>query len=270
MTSQARYWILTIPAHEFTPYLPPTVAYLTGQLENSESGYVHWQLLAAFKTKVRLRGVKAIFGAQCHAEATRSEAAEEYCGKEETRVDGTPFTLGTRLLKRGDSKDWEAIRDSAKRGKLDDIPADVYVRNYNSLRRICTDHMEPVGIERTVHVFWGVTGTGKSRTAWREASMQAYPKDPNTKFWDGYRNHANVVIDEFRGLINISNLLRWFDRYPVNVEIKGGSVVLCATSIWITSNLHPSAWFPELDAATNDALMRRLTVREFKLGEVNE
>jgi len=48
------------------------------------------------------------------------------------------------------------------------------------------------------------------------------------------------------------------------VEIKGSAVVLNAKRIWITSNLPPSSWYPDLDQPTVDALMRRLKVTEFK------
>lgn len=118
-------------------------------------------------------------------------------------------------------------------------------------------------MERQVSVFWGPTGTGKSKKAWEEAGLDAYPKDPRTKFWDGYDSQDHVVIDEFRGAIDISHLLRWFDRYPVLVEIKGSSRVLVAKRIWITSNLPVHDWFPELDASSLAALRRRLEVTEF-------
>jgi hypothetical protein len=111
-------------------------------------------------------------------------------------------------------------------------------------------------------VFWGLTGTGKSMRAWDEAGLMAYPKDPRTKFWCGYGSQEHVVIDEFRGGIDVSHMLRWLDRYPVIVEIKGASVVLRATHIWITSNIHPKAWYPLLDDATYEALERRLTITE--------
>jgi len=114
-------------------------------------------------------------------------------------------------------------------------------------------------------VYWGRTGTGKSRRAWDEAGLDAYPKDPRTKFWCGYREHENVVIDEFRGGIDISHLLRWFDRYPVVVELKGGATCLKAKTIWITSNIHPNDWYPELDDETKSALMRRLNITHFAI-----
>lgn len=259
--NQARHWILTIPQHEFIPYLPPSCEYIRGQLELADSGFSHWQLVVCFKRKCRLGGVRATFG-NFHAEPTRSDAAYAYVWKEATAVEGTRFELGRKPTDRGNARDWDAVRDAARSGRLDDISADIYVRNYNSLKRIAQDHLAPVAIEREVVVFWGRTGTGKSRRAWEEAGLDAYPKDPRTKFWDGYRNQEHVVIDEFRGDIDIAHVLRWFDRYPVIVEVKGSSTVFAAKRIWITSNVRPELWYPVLDEATRAALMRRLTVIE--------
>ena len=82
-------------------------------------------------------------------------------------------------------------------------------------------------------------------------------------FFFYFLDHHHVVIDEFRGGIAINHLLRWFDRYPVIVEVKGGAVVLRATKIWITSNISPDDWFPELDEETKAALRRRLRVTHY-------
>jgi hypothetical protein len=205
-----------------------------------------------------------LFGDSCHAEPSRSEAAEEYCHKENTRVEGTQFTLGSKPFRRNNSKDWARILDDCKRGRWDDIPPDVYIRNYRNLKAICTENAQAIGIERQVKVFCGRTGTGKSRTAWEQAGLDAYPKDPCTKFWDGYRGQKHIVIDEFRGQIGISHLLRWLDRYPVLVEVKGSSVVFNAEKIWITSNLRPEDWYPDLDEETKAALLRRLDVTHYE------
>lgn len=88
-------------------------------------------------------------------------------------------------------------------------------------------------------------------------------KDPRTKFWDGYRGEEHVVIDEFRGDINVSHLLRWLDRYPVRVEIKGSSVPLSARKLWFTSNIPIESWYPQLDSETMDALKRRINITHF-------
>jgi len=175
-------------------------------------------------------------------------------------VEGTRVELGFKLLRRSERTDWDRVRELAKAGTFDDIPAQVYVAHYRSLKAIASDNMAPAPAEREIRLYWGPTGTGKSRRAWDEAGYDAYCKDPRTKFWDGYRGQANVVMDEFRGAIDVSHLLRWFDRYPVNVELKGSACVFRSTRIWITSNIPPRQWYPLLDEETLNALMRRLII----------
>lgn len=198
-----------------------------------------------------------------HSELSKSSAADAYVWKDDTAVVGTRFELGTRKLKRNSKHDWDAFWVAATTGKFLDIPASVRISSYAALRVIRADHAVPLAQVRTCSVFWGATGTGKSRLAWGEAGMGAFPKDPRTKFWDGYNGEDHVVIDEFRGSIDIGHLLRWLDRYPVRVEIKGSATVLRCSKIWITSNLCPEQWYPDLDDATRRALLRRLDVHHF-------
>lgn len=262
MYPKAKYWILTIPYADFVPYQPPDIQFIRGQLERGDSGYLHWQLSIAFVRQVRLSAVKKLFGDTAHAEPTRSDAANDYVFKDETAVAGTRFELGSRCFRRNSDIDWQQVKTLAIEGRLDDVPPQVFVQNYRTLRAIRADYATADAIIREVFVYWGPTGVGKSRRAWEQAGMDAYPKDPNSKFWDGYRGQEVVVIDEFRGVINISHMLRWLDRYPVLVEIKGSSTVLAAKKIYITSNLHPRDWYPDLDELTVQALLRRLNIIE--------
>jgi len=262
---QSRFWMLTVPHHGWTPYLPKGVTWIRGQLElGKQSGelrpaYLHWQIVLALDLKGRRLTVRNIFG-DVHAEPTRSAKADEYVFKEETRVQGTQFELGVKPFRRNSKHDWDGIWESATLGDMGSIPTSIRIQSYASLRRIAADYAKPVAIERSCTVYWGSTGTGKSRRAWEEAGMGAYPKNPRTKFWCGYQGQEHVVIDEFRGTIDIANILTWLDRYPVCVEIKGSSTVLRATTIWITSNLHPREWYPGLDSSTQAALVRRLKI----------
>jgi hypothetical protein len=93
--------------------------------------------------------------------------------------------------------------------------------------------------------------------------MDAFSKDPRTKFWCGYRGQRKVVVDEFRGGIDIAHILRWCDRYPVQVEVKGASCPLVADEIWFTSNVDPRQWYPGLDELTLEALLRRFNIVHF-------
>ncbi|AYP28919.1 MAG: putative viral replication protein [Cressdnaviricota sp.] len=178
MASQGLYWIGTIPIS--TGWVPPTSAeqlpdgccWIRGQRETGEGGLDHFQVCIALSRKQRLSWVTARF--KGHWELTRSSAARDYVWKEETRVDGSQFEYGSLAIRRNVSTDWELVRANAVLGNFDDIPADVFVRCYNSLCRIRTDNLSPVAVERACKVFWGATGTGKSRLAWEEATLQAY------------------------------------------------------------------------------------------------
>lgn len=75
----------------------------------AEGGYHHWQLVVGFKRAVRLTAVKQHFSNSTHCEPTRSEAANEYVWKEDTRVPDTQFQLGQLAFKRNAPKDWDAV-----------------------------------------------------------------------------------------------------------------------------------------------------------------
>lgn len=260
----SRWYIGTIRELDwlFPSPLASNVTYARGQLEcGGTTGYRHWQLVVNFRKPVRLSAVRKIFPG--HWEPTRSDAALAYVWKEDTRVADTQFEIGAKPKNRASTKDWDEIRAMAKSGNLEGIPSDIYIRCYNQLQRIVGDNLQPIAVERTCAVFWGRTETGKSRRAWEEAGMDAYAKDPNTKWWCGYQGQNNIILDEFRGAISISHLLRWLDRYPVRVETKGGSTSLSGSKFWITSNLDPRAWYPEIDEETKLALLRRLNITHF-------
>lgn len=256
---QARWWILTIPADDWTPQLPTNVAHIQGQLERGESGYEHYQIVATFAQKRTLSQCKAQFTQSTHCEPARSNAARTYCWKDDTRI-GEPFEFGQLPHRRHVAADWDLVRKNAEKGNMAAIPSDIYVRYYGNLHKIRADNFQPTFRQVEVVCYWGLTGTGKSHKSWEEAGSTSYSKDPRTKFWCGYTDQTNVILDEFRGAIDISHLLRWFDKYPVRVETKGSSRPLLATKFWITSNLQPSEWYPDLDQATLKALLRRMKV----------
>lgn len=262
MVAQARYWLLTIPVvhHPVQPALTGDLVYCKGQQEIGESGLHHWQLLAVFGKKLRLAAVKRHFCPQAHCEPSRSEAANDYVWKEDTRVAGSQFEIGALPISRARKADWDRVYEDAKSGNFDNIPKDILIRNYSAVKRIRVDNVVPVQRESiTVHVYWGKSGTGKTRRAHHEAGADAYIKDPNTKWWDGYRGQKKVIMDEFIGRIDISHILRWLDRYPCNVEVKGYSVPLEATEFWITSNVNPEEWYKDINEEQKRGLLRRLT-----------
>lgn len=88
----------------------------------------------------------------------------------------------------------------------------------------------------------GPSGTGKSRAA-REAYPQAY-WGPKGKWWDGYCGQETVIVDEMYGhRFSFSELLQLLDRYPFQVETKGGVRQFTSRRIVFTSNQDPQDWY---------------------------
>lgn len=209
--------MLTIPSADWEPRLPDSVAYIRGQQEIGEvSGYQHWQLLVVYSRKVSILQVKSDFGERCHAELSRSEAADSYVWKDDTAVPDTRFELGTRAVRRNSVTDWESVWECAKRGDVAGVPANVRVQHYRTLRSIQGDFDFPLGMERTCYVFWGRTGTGKSRAAWDAAGMDAYPKDPR---WLGLTlGLSSGAATVARNMLSSTNL----EEVSTSVTSSGG------------------------------------------------
>lgn len=55
-----------------------------------------------------------------------------YVQKEESRVAG-PWEFGIKPVIRSSKTDWEEVRDKARAGDVESIPADIYVKHYRNL-----------------------------------------------------------------------------------------------------------------------------------------
>jgi len=233
--------------------------YTCGQLEKGENGTLHLQFFMNFKDGCMLTAFKKI-DHRIHAEVVViNNGAHTYCMKDDTRVEG-PWEYGTKPVQRNNKVDWEEVRANAKRGRLDDIPADIYVRNYSNLKKIEKDH---VVVRDSDHLrgiwIYGPAGYGKSRLA-REKYPDAYPKLCN-KWWDGYQNQENVIMDDI-GLDHKclgQQLKIWADRYGCILENKGGAMSSAYSNFVVTSQYSIEEIF-EGDQHTIDALKRRFKV----------
>lgn len=102
-----------------------------------------------------------------------------------------------------------------------------------------------------VVVFWGESGTGKTRKAiqiaerWSKANKGKpwYKHTPDKDWFDGYDMEEFVIIDDFNCELNFTRLLQMLDRYSCTVGVKGATLPFVASHIIITSNLHPKDWY---------------------------
>ena len=145
--------------------------------------------------------------------------------KEDTRVLG-PWEFGVKPVERNSKHDWEEVKKNAQEGKLDKIPADIYVKHYRTLKEIAKDHLVHVrgNEERDCRWYHGPSGIGKSRKAYEEFPT-AYRKMCN-KWWDGYQGQKAVILEDIDpGHAVLGHHLKiWADRYPFVAESKGGAL----------------------------------------------
>lgn len=117
------------------------------------------------------------------------------------------------------------------------------------------------GVAPEVHIFWGESGTGKSRKAFEEFPDAHIMSKPNNGavWFDGYDGQDVIIFDEFYGWIPYDMLLRILDWHAISVPVKGAMVKLAATKFVFTSNKPWEEWYPNVD--DTKALARR--IKEF-------
>lgn len=239
------------------------------QLERGASGTLHIQGYGWRDKPTTFTKWKEIVGGRAHIEGARGTAEENkaYCSKQDTRVDG-PFEHGV-IPQPGRRSDLSAIIAAARDPTIPlssviDTDAEAFVRYHRGLERIRALSLGRRTWKTEVFWFWGSTGTGKSREA-NELAPNAYWKQGCTKWWCGYEGQEDVIIDDYRrDLCAFHELLRLFDRYPMQVETKGGNMPFLAKRIFVTTPKGPQLTWESRTEEDVAQLMRRIeNIKEF-------
>ena len=136
---------------------------------------------------------------------------------------------------------------------------EVWVKYHKAFEKYKRLQTKPRNWAMDVRVYWGDAGTGKTRRAFEEFP-NAYIK-PHGKWWDDYDGQECVILDDFYGWLPWSFMLQLLDRYPLQVETKGGSVQFTSKVIIITSNVDTCGWY-DFDSKPHmkiEALERRIS-----------
>jgi len=225
--------------------------------EIGESGTPHLQGFVSFSCGRTLSAViKSLPG--CHVEIARNpQAAMEYCKKDGdfTERGVAPLTLSA-AAKKGVAERWAL----AKEGRFEELPPE-NLQSYERIYKKYKPNPEPTG-SLDHEWYYGDTGTGKSKKA-RDDNPDAYIKDPQDRWWDGYNGEDVVIIDDFDKyqVKQGGDLKRWLDHYPFQAPVKGGYQLIRPKKIIITSNYHPNEIWD--DNQTLEPLLRRLHVLHF-------
>lgn len=266
---QGRYWLGTIHADHQGGTLPNTstwgellgrnsLVWLRGQKEVGEGGREHIQVFACFSKKIRRNTLITIIPG--HWELSRSDAAESYVWKEETRIPGTQFEFGQRPFKRNCQTDWNRIMELAKRGAIDTIMQDepqIAIQHYRTFKQIKVDYMvAPENLPAACGKWiYGPPRVGKSFWVRQQWGHDLYIKAQN-KWWDGYQGQKFVLLDDFDAKVLGHYLKIWMDAYAFTAETKHGTVQIRPNLFIITSNYKVEEIFND-DPILADAISQR-------------
>lgn len=275
-TTRCREWVWrlsnpTVTGEDYATTLRanPTVRYFSFQLEIGEEGTPHFQGYLELLAATRFNAVKTLLGPQVHLERRRGsrEQARSYTQKDDTRADG-PWEGGEwREAAQGARNDVRAAMATLSTTR--DLTATAiehpnewlkFHRGFESWYSYTQPKRPIAPIE--VILLYGKTGTGKTRRAF-ETWPNLHRKAPDTRWFDGYNDQKELLLDDFAGKaskVSLNYTLQLLDIYPIDVEVKGGYRPLLATRIVVTTNIHPRLWYDYSSREEQfQALMRRFT-----------
>jgi len=245
------------------------VVYVTWQKEKGAAGTEHLQGYVVTKPNPKsksgysIKWCKENLNGKAHWEARKGthKQAVDYCSKKDTRIDG-PWTIGAwkdeeenrAAVGERRKQTLEDVKKAIDNGATDEMLWDAHfsamTRYANSFKNY--QLVKQVGNRKQPYVFffWGEPGCGKSTRAKNMADKNGggfwWNSSGGERAWfDGYNpaQHNVVVLDDFRGNIPLAMLLKMLDRYPLQVEVKGGSIAFNPNIIIITSNLPANQWY---------------------------
>jgi len=237
--------------------------YLVYGREVGESGTPHLQGYVYFNDGKTLASVRRLLPGS-HVETAKTiSAAIEYCKKDGDFVERGQPPVDPVKKGRVEQLRWEAAWESAKKGMLEEIPADIRIRQYSAIKRIGKDYMSLPGLLHSPCGVWihGESGSGKTSTVFKKYP-DLFTKNAS-KWWDGYQGQEVVLLDDcgHGEAVWIGRFLKiWSDKYPFIGECKGSSVSIRPKKFIVTSQYTIESLFN--DKETQDALIRRFIIIE--------
>lgn len=241
--------------------------YYVYQLEVGEQGTRHFQGYLYKRNKVAFDVVRAALPG-CHLEAAKGSPLQNkvYCSKPDGRLGG-PWESG-ELPAQGWRVDLrEVARQVLEQPTLEAVARTnpefllKYPSGVRSLHRAAGPKPSKY-FPRTIFLYYGGTGTGKTYAAVMESDDEFYKK-PSGPWFDHYQGEDYAIFDEFMGAasaMRLDDLLTYFDDYRCDVPLKGTTTWWLAKKIVVTTNLHPRAWYKWTNREVSyAALMRRFS-----------
>lgn len=225
------------------------------------TGRKHNQSYIEFHGRKRFSQVVNCIGGSSHIEARKgsANANRDYCSKEGSYQEWGDISKPAQ----GRRTDLEALQKSLQEGKsileISESHFGEFLRYGKMIREYYNLHSVPRTWKTICWVLYGKTGTGKTKYVYDKFPTNEIYSHPGGMWFDGYHGQEICIFDDFGGSeFKLTYLLKLLDRYPMKVPVKGSFVNWCPKEIYITSNHHPTEWYPNAKEEHVKALMRRI------------
>lgn len=225
------------------------------------TGTLHIQGYLQTKKAIRGTALKKLMPPNSVLIATNgsSEQNMTYCKKE-----GDWCSWG-KVAVQGKRTDLIALKKLIDDGASEKEMADASFTNFLKYRASLIRYRQlVVQVRRNwmpeIHIYWGITGSGKTSKIFDEEGYDIWVWNGNNKFYQGYDMQSVCVFDDFYGEISLPFMLKLTDRYPMIVNIKNGECNWQPQKIYFTSNVNPKDWegWRDQPQAVKDAFFRRV------------
>lgn len=259
--------------------------------EVGESGTYHTHIYFVTQNAMNFSTVKKLFP-EAHIEKAKGSNIEnrDYIRKEgkysnsekkETNIPETFEEFGEIPLDREakDKKASEKVIELVEQGKsnleiINEVPS--WASKIPHIERIRQTYYENVyGNEYRnveVHYIYGKSRTGKTRYVMDKYGYDKVYKTTNYKNpFDNYNNQPVLLLDEFRGQLDFSDLLQYLDGYPCRLPARYSDRLACYTEVYIVSNVSLDELYKTIQTEQKDswnALIKRIsTITKFETND---
>lgn len=253
---------------------------LMGFEECPKTKKMHYQSFIYWTKKITIttciNRLKKHFNKAVHVEVCKGSIEDniKYCSK-----DGKTLEYGTKPKGQGARTDLNTIKDKILNHELtaDDICVNEpefyhqYGRTLNKLEDIALRRKFRTEMTEGIWLY-GSTGVGKSHEAFKNYNPDTHYLFPNDNgWWDGYKGQETVIINDFRGNIQYSELLELVDKWPKTVRRRNREPApFISKKIIITSSLKPNEVYHNLAINDNlDQIYRRFEIINMNPKEIN-
>ena len=240
--------------------------------EDEENATPHYHIYFSFKRMWRFNRIKNILPRADIEKANKCElACYRYITKGNREHTVEPFFMefGNRNQRTGETTEKRRAENAAreevlslikqKKMRYEELTVDQLLDNKlcTAIERTLKCALGPQRDNLKICCFVSPTGWGKSFSIWDTFGEVCTCEFGASQEWFVSAEKEIMLFDEFCGQIRCQKMLKYLDKYPIALPIKGSHRPCYWKAIFICSNTSPDEWYTKINEKTG---MRESTI----------